>query len=170
MTSLSMLASEVLRLLTDGDGILQDDYYTGIKIPAVGEMWVKHIPLTKVIMLCTGAAHEVLVIPADDYALATHFIRHLTVSARSTVYTFNGAKFTKLTWQIDKPLPTVAGGRGSFFETVRLPEIPALVFDSGFVLEGIAYPPTPFPEVWEDDDIDPIAPGVMTAWELVDDR
>lgn len=171
MLSCNALAADMLNLLNNNPDVIKDEDYTEFDIGTTETscvMWAKYDTRNNNFIITCGAAYEILHISADDHEIAIDYIRDIKVHKEDIDYTFDGEKFTKCTWQIVKPLPRVAAP-ATFFEKIILPEIPEMYFDNGFLLAGIAYPPTPYPFPWKEDDTDPIAPGAMYVWEMDDD-
>jgi hypothetical protein len=157
-------------LLNNNPDVLKDEDFTEFDIgtsEARCVVWAKYDTLKNEFIIACGAAHEVLHVSAEDDEIAVDYIRSIKVEKQDTEYLFEGDTFTRYTWQIVKPLPRVAAPV-AFFEKVILPEIPDKYFDNGFMIEGISYPPTPYPFPWMDDDSEPIAPGAMWPWEIND--
>jgi hypothetical protein len=170
MISCNPLAADMSNLLGNNPDVIKDEDYTEFDIGTSETscvMWAKYDTRKNDFIIACGAAHEVLHISAEDHDIAVDYIRALSVQKEATEYSFEGETFSKYTWQIVKPLPRVAAPT-AFFEKVILPEIPEMYFDNGFIIEGLSYPPTPYPFPWMDDDTEPIAPGVMWPWEMDD--
>ena len=157
-------------LLNNNPDIIEDEDFTEFDIGTFETscvIWAKHDTRNNEFIITCGAAHEVLHVSSEDHEIAIDYIRSIKVQKENTEYSFNGKTFTKYTWQIVKPLPRAAAP-ATFFEKVILPEIPEVYFDNGFMIEGLSYPPTPYPFPWTDDDTEPIAPGAMWSWEIDD--
>ena len=155
-------------LLNNNPDVIKDEDFTEFDIGTFETscvMWAKHDTRNNEFIITCGAAHEVLHVSAEDHEIAIDYIRALKVQKEATEYSFQGETFIKYTWQIVKPLPRVAAPT-TFFEQVTLPEIPEMYFDNGFMIQGLSYPPTPYPFPWKDDDTEPIAPGAMWPWEM----
>ena len=168
MISCNPLAADMSNLLSNNPDVIKDEDYTEFDIgtsEASCVVWAKYDTHKNDFIIACGAAHEVLHISAEDHDIAVDYIRALSVQKEATEYSFEGETFFKYTWQIVKPLPRAAAPT-TFFEKVILPEVPAMYFDSGFIIEGLSYPPTPYPFPWMDDDTEPIALGVMWPWEM----
>lgn len=168
MLSCNPLAADMCNLLNNNPDVIKDEDFTEFDIGTSETscvMWAKYDIRSEHFIITCGAAYEVLHISAEDHEIAIDFIRELKVHEEATEYSFDGVKFIKNTWQIVKPLPRVAAPT-AFFEKITLPGIPEMYFDNGFMIEGLSYPPSPYPFPWKGDDTDPFGFTIASgAWE-----